>query len=283
MTAVLRARGPYALRGSARGDAGGTRRARGGVVWLALRPGGAAGAARVRQRPDGALEVEVVRGDRTAVVDEVRRVLRLDLDTGPFAARFRDDPLLGPLLRRRPGFRPALLGTVAQALLAAVAGQLVSWRAAAGVERRVVARAAPAEGALRLPPTRAELAVLAPADLAACGLTARRAAALARAVRAIDTEGLARHPSAAVAARLVREPGLGPWSAGVVGLLGLGRVDMPLTGDLALVRLASRRSGRRATADDTRALLAPYGEWAGLAGAYLLAHPLSAPGPVPGG
>jgi 3-methyladenine DNA glycosylase/8-oxoguanine DNA glycosylase len=68
-----------------------------------------------------------------------------------------------------------------------------------------------------------------------------------------------------------------------VGLLGLGRVDMPPTGDLALVRLASRRSRRRATADDTRALLAPYGEWAGLAGAYLLAHPLSAPGPVPGG
>jgi 3-methyladenine DNA glycosylase/8-oxoguanine DNA glycosylase len=273
---ILRPRGPYSLRQSLLGRAGGTLRLRGGALELTVRPEGAAGRARVVQLGDGALRAEVLEGDPAAVAAEVRRRLSLDADTTAFRERFADDPLLGPLVRRRPGMRPMVRGTVAQAALAAVAGQLVTWAEAAAVEARVVAAAAPRDGDLRLPPTRAELAALSPAQLAARGLSPRRTATLARLLRTLDVEGLRRHPSPAVLARLTRERGLGPWSAGVVGLLGLGRLDLGLMGDLGLIRLASRLEGRTAGVAETAALLAPYGEWAGLASLHLLGHPWAA-------
>jgi 3-methyladenine DNA glycosylase/8-oxoguanine DNA glycosylase len=72
--------------------------------------------------------------------------------------------------------------------------------------------------------------------------------------------------------RLERERGLGPWSAGVVCLEGLGRYEHGLVGDLGLVKLVRRLSGRRTVETwETAELLEPYGEWAGLASVYLLA------------
>jgi 3-methyladenine DNA glycosylase/8-oxoguanine DNA glycosylase len=130
-----------------------------------------------------------------------------------------------------------------------------------------------------VPPTRAELAALSPAEIAACGMSSSRAAALARVLRILDPEALTGNDSPAVAARLGRERGLGPWSVGVVGLYGLGRLDLGLVGDLGLMRLASRLHGRPADVAATAALLAPHGEWAGLASLYLLSHPWAgAPG-----
>jgi 3-methyladenine DNA glycosylase/8-oxoguanine DNA glycosylase len=57
----------------------------------------------------------------------------------------------------------------------------------------------------------------------------------------------------------------------MVCLYGLGRFEQGLVGDLGLVKLCAGLLGRRAEAEDTRALLEPYGEWAGLASVYLLA------------
>ena len=270
---ILRPRGPFSLRQSIVGRAGGTLRLRGGELEMTVRPDGAPGLARVVQLSDGTLRCQVAEGDPDAVAAEVRRRLSLDADTSEFRERFRDDPLIGEGLRRRPGFRPVARGTVAQAAVAAVAGQLVTWAEAAAVEARVVAAAAPRRAGLRLPPTRAELAALSPAELAARGLSPGRALTLARLLRTLDPEALRGHESRAVVARLTRERGLGPWSAGVVGLLGLGRLDVGLVGDLGLIRLATRLNGRPAGVADTAALLAPYGEWAGIASLHLLAHP----------
>lgn len=270
---ILRPRGPFSLRRSLMGRAGGTMLMRGGAVEMTVRPGGAAGLARVVQLSSGALRVEVLEGDPDAVAAQVRRRLSLDADTAAFGERFGGDPLVGPLVRRRPGVRPLPRGTVAQAAVAAVAGQLVTSGEASAIEARIVAGAAGRCGGLRLPPTRAELTALSPAQLAARGLSTGRAATLARLLRTLDPEVLHRHESAAVLARITRERGLGPWSAGIIGLFGLGRLDMGLEGDLGLIRLATRLGGRPATPADTRALLAPYGEWAGLASLYLLGHP----------
>ena len=103
------------------------------------------------------------------------------------------------------------------------------------------------------------------------GLGARRGAALIRLCRGTDLEELKKLPTALAAQRLERERGLGPWSAGVVCLEGLGRYERGLARDLGLVKLASALWGRRVEAEETDALLEPYGEWAGLASVYLLA------------
>jgi 3-methyladenine DNA glycosylase/8-oxoguanine DNA glycosylase len=94
---------------------------------------------------------------------------------------------------------------------------------------------------------------------------------LLRLTHELDLERLHGVPTETAAGRIERERGLGPWSAAMVCLYGLGRYERGLVGDLGLVKLCGALQGRRADAEDTRALLEPYAEWAGLASVYLLA------------
>jgi 3-methyladenine DNA glycosylase/8-oxoguanine DNA glycosylase len=69
---------------------------------------------------------------------------------------------------------------------------------------------------------------------------------------------------------LLRERGLGPWSVGLICLEGVGRYEYGLYRDLGLAKLASALWGRWVEPEESDALLAPYGEWSGLASVYLL-------------
>lgn len=219
--------------------------------------------ATARQRPDGAV---VIRASCERAVEESRFVLALDDDTSAFHARFANDPLLGRTVRTLRGLRPRRTATVAHAVLRALCGQLIQSRAARDLEREIV-RACGED-----PPTREALARLSPAALCKHGLATSRAATLARVLRTTDLEGL-RHAQPAVApARLLRQRGFGPWSLGVVALQGLGRYDVGLVSDLGLVKLYASVRGRwPERPDETAELLAPYGEWQGLASLFLLA------------
>ena len=205
--------------------------------------------------------------------DRLRFLLGLDDDHSEFIARFASDPLLGRAVRHLKGLRPARTATVAQALLRALCGQLIETKRARALEARIVRAATPGrmEGGLHPAPTAADLARFAPAELRRLGLHARRAATLVRLCRSVDLERLRSLPTAAAADRLERERGLGPWSVGVVCLEGLGRYERGLARDLGLIKLLSVLRGRWVKAEETDELLAPYGEWAGLASVYLLA------------
>jgi AraC family transcriptional regulator, regulatory protein of adaptative response / DNA-3-methyladenine glycosylase II len=267
---------PYDMRLSAAGTAGGTRRWHGAMLLLALPTDGGESRAAVRQRHDGDLEVAVRAPDLTTALDQVRFMLATGDDHAPFLRMARRDPRMAPVVVRRAGYRPARTGTVAHALVSAVCGQLVTAREAARMERAVVGMAghSGADG-LVAPPTSAAVAALAPARAASAGLAARRATAMTRLARAVDLERLHGVSTDAMTARVTREPWLGPWSAGIIGMHGLGRFDAPVVGDLGLMRILAAETGRWPEADDTRALVAGYGEWAGLASAYLLMHPLA--------
>ena len=227
--------------------------------WSAPLPEG--GYAQASQRSDGAV---VVRAPDDTGIDRARFMLALDDDTGEFHRRFRRDPLLGPSARALVGWRPLRLATVAHATLRAICGQLIESRRAREIERAVL-RACGQKAA-----TQSELRRLSPAELCACDLSGSRAATLARICRTLDLERLRQHPSTTVVARLSRERGIGPWSIGVIALEGLGRYDIGLVGDLGLIKLASALHGRWVDASETAELLAPYGEWQGLAGELLL-------------
>jgi DNA-3-methyladenine glycosylase II len=266
--AELRPRGPYSLRTSGRLASDSTRVVVDGTYRATVRVDDRLERVHAAQRPDGAV---VVTADSDAGVDHVRFALGLEDDHSEFVRRFAADPLLGETLRQVRGLRPVRTGTVAQALLRAVAGQLIRAREARQIERRVIRLASPQRDGLYAAPTAAELGRFSPAELARTGLGARRATALIRLCRTLDLEGLKSKPSGAVAVRLNRERGLGPWSVGVVCLHGLGRYEYGLARDLGLVKLASTLWGRWIEAEESDALLAPYGEWAGLASVYLLA------------
>jgi 3-methyladenine DNA glycosylase/8-oxoguanine DNA glycosylase len=265
--AELRPRGPYSLRVSARyGDA--TRRIFGGVYTSTVGAGDALESVRAWQRGDGAI---CVRAGSEAGIEHVRFVLGLDDDHSEFVQRFARDPLIGTATQVLRGLRPLRTATVAHALLRALAGQLITARLAREIERTVIRATTPALNGLHRAPTASDLGRLAPAQLRRLGLGMRRADALVRLCRSLDLEGLKAQPTAAVAQRLERERGLGPWSVGLVCLEGLGRYERGLARDLGLVKLASALWGRWVEPEETDALLAPYEEWAGLASVYLLA------------
>jgi AraC family transcriptional regulator, regulatory protein of adaptative response / DNA-3-methyladenine glycosylase II len=263
-------REPFDLLASARGLADATYRLAGGVVRFAFRSGTAA----VVQRRDGTLVAELA-GAVEATYEELRFALALDEPRAGFLERARTDPLLGRIVAANRGRVPLRVGTVAHSMVGAVAGQLIQASEAKRIENRIVRLAACETRRDRLvpSPTAAELGRIVPARLAALGLAPRRAEALVGLLRRGDPERLRGAPSAGVVAVLSAVPGIGPWTVARIALVGLGRYDVPLIGDLGLVRLATTRLGRVATAEDTAALLRPYGEWAGLASHYLLLLP----------
>jgi 3-methyladenine DNA glycosylase/8-oxoguanine DNA glycosylase len=266
--AELRPRGPYSLRVSGRLASDATRVVVDGTLRATIRVDGRLELVQAAQRADGTIAVAA---DSDAGIDHVRFVLGLDDDHSEFVRRFAADPLLGETLRRVRGLRPVRTATVAHSLLRAVAGQLILASRARQIERTVIRRATPALEGLHAAPTCDDLARFSPAQLGALGLGARRASALIRLCRSLDLETLKAHPTAAVALRLERERGLGPWSVGVICLEGLGRYERGLARDLGLVKLASALWGRAVEAAEADELLVPYGEWAGLASVYLLA------------
>lgn len=266
--AELRPTGPYSLRVSGVHASDATRVVVDGTYRATVRVDGKLERVHAVQRGDGTV---VVAAETDGGVDAVRFALGLDDDHSEFVRRFANDPLLGETLRRIRGLRPMRTETVAQALLRAVAGQLIQASRAREIERTVIRAASPQLGGLYAAPTAEELGRFSPAQLGRLGLGARRASALIRLCRTLDLERLKAHPSDAVARRLGRERGLGPWSVGIVSLEGLGRYEHGLARDLGLVKLAGALWGRWVEPEETDVLLEPYEEWAGLASVYLLA------------
>jgi 3-methyladenine DNA glycosylase/8-oxoguanine DNA glycosylase len=266
--AELRPKGPYSLRLSGRHAGDATRVVGAGTYRATIRVGDALERAHAVQQPDGTI---VVAAESEAGVEHVRFALGLDDDHSEFLLRFANDPLLGESIRQLRGLRPMRTGTVAQALLRAVAGQLIQASRARQIERTIVRATTPELGGLHAPPTCADLARYSPAELGRLGLGARRAGALIRMCRTLELERLKTVPTANVVARLTRERGLGPWSVGVVCVEGLGRYEFGLYRDLGLAKLASALWGRWVEAEESDELLQPYGEWSGLASVYLLA------------
>ena len=270
-------RGPYSLALSARHANDRTRVFRDGLLTCVFEVEGAPALARVWQTRDGSLQTRLECETPEVALERLRFVLAVDDDHTEFLRRFGSDPLIGRATFRLRGLRPLRTATVTHALLRALCGQLISAREARRIEARLIRTYSIEHAGLDLPPKRSTFAPQSPAQLSAHGLVARKASALVRISRAWDLEKLRGVRTDVAVRRIAVERTLGPWSAGVICLEGLGRFEHGLVGDLGLIKLCSRLLGRDATAEDTAELLAPYGEWAGLASVYLLA---SAAGPV---
>jgi 3-methyladenine DNA glycosylase/8-oxoguanine DNA glycosylase len=208
-------------------------------------------------------------------VERMRFALGVDDDLGEFYRRFRRDPLLGPLLRRRPWLRPRRRPWAWEALAWAVVKQLIETERAAVIQRRIVgrwgARLGPDRGALRDVPGAETIAGRAPAELAAMDLSPGRSIAL----RAVAREIAAGRVSPAEPAgdtRLLAIPEIGPWTVQCLGLFGRGDADSLPAGDLVYLKLVGRlaRLGRRATVAEVEEFYAPYAPFRGLAGLWTI-------------
>jgi 3-methyladenine DNA glycosylase/8-oxoguanine DNA glycosylase len=209
-------------------------------------------------------------------VERMRFALAVDEDLGEFRRRFRGDPMLGPLLRRMPRFRPKRQPWPWEALAWAVVGQLIESDRAARIQRRIIgrwgARVEHGRRSRRDVPSPAAIAGRAPAELESMDLVASRAVALRRVAREVAS-GRCAIETAAADRRLLAIPQIGSWTVQCLGLFGRGDMDALPAGDLGYIKLVGRLAGlgRRATIAEVEEFYAPYEPFRGLAGSLSLA------------
>jgi DNA-3-methyladenine glycosylase II len=231
------------------------------------------------RRPPGLLEQDPTPAGRAQLeraVERIRFALGVDEDMREFHRAFRRDPLVGPLLRRLPRFRPLRRPWPWEALCSAVVKQLIESERATRIERRIVgrwgARLGEGRAALRDVPSAATIAGRAPAELASMDLAPSRAEALRRAAREVAA-GRCRLERRDAERRLLAIPQIGPWTVRCLGLYGHGDMDSLPAGDLAYIKLVGHLAGlgRRATIEEVEEFYSPYEPFRGLVGSLTLA------------
>ncbi len=276
--------GPYRLPGPGRDgvmlfrDGALTRVLWAGDEQVLVRAWAAGRAVRIRAEAgdpgEGAGRERALREACGIAIDRMRFGLGTDHDLSDFHRRFRWDPLVGPVIRRKPWVRPRRRPEPFEALAWAVCEQLIESGRAAAIQRKIVRRHGrrSACGTLWAPPSAAFLAGRSPAELDACGLAPKRSIALVRVAREVASgrADLSEHEPAW--RRLRRIPNIGSWTLEMLAVAGQGRDDQLPALDVAYLKFvgAAARLGRRATEEEVREFFAPYGEYAGLAGCYAL-------------
>jgi AraC family transcriptional regulator, regulatory protein of adaptative response / DNA-3-methyladenine glycosylase II len=192
-----------------------------------------------------ALQLRVQGAPPTAlfqIATAARRVFDLSADPALLAAGLESDPLLRPLVRRRPGIRIPGTWDAFECAVRAVLGQQVTVAAARTLAGRLVERAGEpvataVSGLDRLFPTAQALAA---ANLDGLGITGARIAAL-KALGLAVAEGRVTfdRPADEVVASLMELPGFGEWTAQYIALRALGEPDAFLTADLVVRRMAA--------------------------------------------
>ncbi len=247
------------------------------VGWIAIGPAPAGDALDVETSEELSPILAVL-------LPRVRRFLDLDLDPRDVVAHLGADPLLDPLVARRPGLRVAGSVNGFELALRVVLGQQVSVRGASTLAGRLAAALGepPAEvpgPELRYLPVAAErLAQASLASVRDIGLPASRAACLIRlggAVAAGELPELASNEVLSDRAtaepteflrRFTALPGIGPWTAIYVAMRALGWRDAFPEGDLGLRSALGGASPAR-----MRLLAEPWRPWRSYAAQHLWA------------
>jgi 3-methyladenine DNA glycosylase/8-oxoguanine DNA glycosylase len=210
-----------------------------------------------------------------AAITRMRWATGVDEDLRPFHERFAGDPVIGKAVRARPWVRIHRRPAPWEALAWSITEQLIELERALEIQRRLVrryGRRCPHSG-MRDMPEPATLAALAPAELQAFDLAARRAVALRHAAREVAAGRIDLADRERAWPRLAAIPNVGTWTLEMLSLYGQGHYDLVPAGDLGFIkligRLATGNPKARADEAEVRGFFERYGEWKGLAGAYL--------------
>jgi AraC family transcriptional regulator, regulatory protein of adaptative response / DNA-3-methyladenine glycosylase II len=181
------------------------------------------------------------------VVEQARRIASLDFDLEEPTRRLAGSPIVGPLVKARPGLRPPGTWDPFETGVRAIIGQQVSIAAANTIAGRLVAKLGepvPGVHALGLTHAFPSREVLAGADLDGLGLTRARAEAVRSFARAVAEDDVRLDRSVSLellVASITAVDGLGPWTAQYIALR-LGEPDAFPAGDLGLRRALGDRN-----------------------------------------
>jgi DNA-3-methyladenine glycosylase II len=195
------------------------------------------------------LRGEVSGATRATLGAILRKVLGLDVDPTPLQRLADAEPRLVPTALALRGMRPPRFVELFEAFANVVPFQQVSLSAGVAIVGRLVERFGQIlehDGRSFHAFPAAEAVAQARLDaLRRCGLSPRKAEALHHIARAIGSgelslDKLERMTSAEAIRSLTELPGIGPWSAELVLLRGLGRLDVFPPGDVGVARGLSR-------------------------------------------
>lgn len=232
--------------------------------------------------------------ERTEAARVAREVLGLDLDTAGPQRRAEAEPALRETAHALRGMRPPRYPDLFETFANVIPFQQVSLEAGMSVVAHLIHRfdeRLVVDGSrYHLFPGAETVASARIASLRACGMSVRKSEALRRIAKTIaagnlTAEDLLALPSPAAIERLMQLSGIGPWSAALILLRGLRRLDVfpqadtGAEGSLAkLLRLRSRASLSRVVEkfDEYRGYLYFYGLASRLLAADLI-HPAPRP------
>ncbi len=192
----------------------------------------------------------VLRGDhstttRARVGRTLRAMLGMDVDPERLRALTDAESRLRPTARALRGMRPPRFSELFEAFANVVPFQQVSLDAGVAIVGRLVERLGESlehEGRrFHASPAARVFAKARPSALRACGLSVQKAETLRRVARAIEAgelteERLSAMSRAQALRSLIDLKGIGPWSANLVLLRGLGRLDVFPPGDIGAAR-----------------------------------------------
>jgi DNA-3-methyladenine glycosylase II len=207
-------------------------------------------------------------------------VWSLDDDLQDCYRVFGQDPLMKRVLAHSRGLRMIRTPDLYEALIIAVVNQQLSVAAAESIRRKLYAALGDrltrdAVTYLGCPPPR-HLLTADTRTLRALGLSRQKAryvreVAERAAAGALDPGVFDDLDDEAAIARLIEIPGVGRWTAEIVLMRGLGRIDVFPAGDLGLVIAAQRVLGRRdrPREDELRAMAERWRGWRSYGALYL--------------
>ncbi len=223
---------------------------------------------------------------RDELAPTLRRVLGLDLDPAPMQRLAEAERRLRATAVALRGMRPPRFPGWFEAFANVIPFQQVSLDAGVAVVGRIVDRFGASlrvgERTLHAFPTAEAIAGARLDALRRCGLSARKAESLRYLARAIASgdlveERIAALPTDEARRALVALPGIGPWSAALVLLRGLGRLDVFPPGDVGVARGLAAAMHLREGASPAR-VAERFGEHRGHLYFYALGNALVAKG-----
>lgn len=207
------------------------------------------------------------------LVARVRRVFDVGADITTIGDHLARDPMLAPLVAKRPGLRSPGGWDGFELAVRAVLGQQVSVAAARTLAGRLVELTGTLGTAQAVPhklfPTAAEVAA---ADLDPLGMPASRRRTLKALAEAAVADPKLFERSATLeesVKRLCSIPGIGEWTAQYIALRALREPDAFPASDLALLRAAANGSGERPAPAQLLARAEPWRPWRAYAAQHL--------------
>lgn len=194
-------------------------------------------ATQMNHRDSLSITIEGDTSGEPRALELVRRTLGVDRDLVEFDRSAEHMQWLAPLVKRMRGVKPPRYPTLWEACANAIVFQQVSLRAASAIMQRLIVALGTRVETTDVPvplyvfPAAEHVQVATDDLLRGTGLSANKIATLRRVAEALvsgalDTETLEGCTSADAAAALRQFKGIGPWTAAVILLRGLGRLDV---------------------------------------------------------